>query len=60
MKNFGTCLALAIIAVGVVYGMAGLDYHSANSTQNRYDHNSQLGISPKLLDAEKQLEESHE
>ena len=56
MKKIGTCLALAIIAVGVVYGMAGLDYRSANSTQNRYDHNSQLGISPKLLDAEKNLE----
>jgi len=56
MKNFGTCLALAIIFVGVVYALAGLDYHSTNSTQNRYNHNSQLGISPKLLDAEKEME----
>ena len=56
MKNFGTCLALAIIFVGVVYALAGLDYHSKAGKRNRFEHNSQLGIAPKLLDAEKNLE----
>ena len=53
MREFFCAVVLLIVFVAGLFAAAGLDYYSSDGIRPRHKNKSQLGISPRLWDAEK-------